>query len=281
MKVLVTGAKGQLGTELISELVKRGHEAIATDISDMDITDIGEVTEVVSSADPDVIIHCAAWTDVDGAEDNIDTVHNINVNGTKNIIDIATVLECKIVFISSDYVFEGLGDEPHVENSMCCPLSVYGQTKLDGEMMILTNQIEKFFILRVSWLFGKHGKNFVKTMLRLPSMVDHVNVVSDQIGRPTYAPDLSRLIVDMIATEKYGIYHVTNEGQYVSWADFAREIFRISGKPMKVISITSDQYKTVAHRPKNSRLSTSKLEENGFTPLPDWRDALRRYLKEE
>lgn len=282
MKVLVTGVKGQLGFDVVRELLKRKHTAIGVDIEEMDITDADAVRKTISEAAPDAVIHCAAWTAVDAAEDaeNIEKVHAVNGRGTENIANVCKALKCKMMYISTDYVFDGQGTEPwKPECRDYAPLSVYGQTKLDGELAV-SGLLDKYFIIRIAWVFGVNGKNFIKTMLRLSDTHESVRVVCDQIGTPTYTYDLARLLVDMIETEKYGYYHATNEGGYVSWAEYAEEIFRQAGKSTKVIPVTTEEYGvSKAKRPFNSRLDKSKLKENGFEPLPTWQDALARYLK--
>lgn len=301
MKVFVTGVAGQLGHDIMNELYKRGYEAVGSDLApaysgiadgsavttmpyvSLDITDKAAVERVITEIIPDAVIHCAAWTAVDLAEDDdkVAKVRAINAGGTENIALVCKQLDCKMTYISTDYVFDGQGTEPW--NPDCKdyrPLNVYGQTKLEGELAV-ANNLEKYFIVRIAWVFGLNGKNFIKTMLNVGKNHDTVRVVCDQIGTPTYTYDLARLLVDMIETEKYGYYHVTNEGGYISWYDFACEIFRQAGKSTKVIPVTTEEYgQSKAARPFNSRLDKSKLVENGFTPLPDWQDALSRYLKE-
>lgn len=301
MKVFVTGVAGQLGHDIMNELYKRGYEAVGSDLApvysgiadgsavttmpyvSLDITDKDAVERVITEIIPDAVIHCAAWTAVDLAEDDdkVAKVRAINAGGTENIALVCKQLDCKMTYISTDYVFDGQGTEPW--NPDCKdyrPLNVYGQTKLEGELAV-ANNLEKYFIVRIAWVFGLNGKNFIKTMLNVGKNHDTVRVVCDQIGTPTYTYDLARLLVDMIETEKYGYYHVTNEGGYISWYDFACEIFRQAGKSTKVIPVTTEEYgQSKAARPFNSRLDKSKLVENGFTPLPDWQDALSRYLKE-
>ncbi len=283
MKVLVTGVKGQLGYDVINELIKRGHEAVGVDIEEMDITDADSVNKVISEANPDVVIHCAAWTAVDAAEDeeNIPKVKAVNVDGTRNIVQICKQLDCKMIYISTDYVFNGQGTEPWQPDCKdYAPLCVYGQTKLDGELAV-SSVLDKYFIVRIAWVFGKNGKNFIKTMLNVGKKHHEVRVVSDQIGTPTYTYDLARLLVDMAESEKYGYYHATNEGGFISWYDFTCEIFRQAGYSTKIIPVTTEEYGlSKAKRPFNSRLDKSKLVENGFEPLPSWQDALARYLKE-
>lgn len=301
MKVFVTGVGGQLGHDVMNELHKRGYEGVGSDIQPeysgaqdgsavtnmpyvpMDITDASAVEQVITEAKPDVVIHCAAWTAVDLAEDadKVEKVRAINAGGTQNIANACKKLNCKMVYISTDYVFNGQGEkpwEPDCKNYE--PLNVYGQTKLEGELAV-ANTLEKYFIVRIAWVFGLNGKNFIKTMLNVGKKYDTVRVVCDQIGTPTYTLDLSRLLVDMIETEKYGYYHVTNEGGYISWYDFTCEIFRQAGYTTKVVPVTTEEYGlSKAARPFNSRLDKSKLVEQGFTPLPVWQDALGRYLKE-
>lgn len=301
MKVFVTGVGGQLGHDVMNELHKRGHEGIGSDIHPtysgimdgsavtampyeaLDITDAGAVREVLCRVQPDVVIHCAAWTAVDLAEDadKQDKVRAINAGGTQNIATVCKELDCKMVYISTDYVFNGQGEEPWEPDCKAYkPLNVYGQTKLEGELAV-SGTLEKYFIVRIAWVFGLNGNNFIKTMLNIGKKFETLRVVNDQIGTPTYTLDLSRLLVDMIATEKYGYYHATNEGDYISWYDFACEIFKQSGYTTKVIPVTTEEYGlSKAARPFNSRLDKSKLVENGFEPLPTWQDALQRYLKE-
>ncbi len=283
MKVLVTGVKGQLGYDVVGELTKRGHEAVGVDIDEMDITNAEAVGNVIGEAAPDAVIHCAAWTAVDAAEDeeNIPKVRAVNVDGTRNIAEICKKLNCKMIYISTDYVFNGQGSEPWQPDCKdYAPLNVYGQSKLDGEIAV-SELIEKFFIVRIAWVFGKNGANFIKTMLNIGKKYPELKVVCDQIGTPTYTYDLARLLVDMVETEKYGYYHATNEGGYISWYDFACEIFRQAGYDTKVNPVTTEEYGiSKAARPFNSRLDKSKLIENGFEPLPSWQDALARYLKE-
>ena len=280
MKVLVTGAKGQLGYDVVNELTLRGHEAIGVDISEMDITSAAQTMNVIAEISPDAVIHCAAWTAVDAAEDNEDAVRRVNADGTRNVASACKAVGAKMMYISTDYVFDGQGTEPwSADCKTFAPLNVYGRTKLEGERAVADN-IDNYFIVRIAWVFGAHGKNFVDTMLRLGQTHDTLRVVSDQIGTPTYTPDLARLLVDMIETEKYGYYNATNEGGYISWYEFACEIFRQAGIKTKVIPVTTKEYGlSKAKRPFNSRLDKSKLTANGFKPLPDWRNALERYLK--
>ena len=283
MKVLVTGVKGQLGHDVVNELIRRGHCAVGVDIEEMDITDSQSVDQVIRGANPDAVIHCAAWTAVDAAEEeeNIPKVRRVNGEGTAHIAKVCKALDCKMMYISTDYVFDGQGSDPwHPDSKDYAPLSVYGQTKLEGELAV-SGLLDKFFIVRIAWVFGVNGKNFIKTMLALSEKYDALRVVNDQIGTPTYTFDLARLLVDMIETEKYGYYHATNEGGYISWADFAAEIFRQAGKTTVVTPVTTAEYGvSKARRPFNSRLDKHKLVENGFEPLPTWQDALARYLKE-
>lgn len=283
MKVLVTGTKGQLGYDVVNELNDRGHEAIGVDVEEMDITDRGCVHAVMNKVKPDAVIHCAAWTAVDAAEEpeNYDKVRLVNAVGTQNIVSECKKLGCKMMYISTDYVFDGQGTEPWKPDCKdYAPLSVYGKTKLEGELAV-SGELDNYFIVRIAWVFGINGKNFIKTMLALSEKYESLRVVNDQIGTPTYTFDLARLLVDMIETDKYGYYHATNEGGYISWADFAKEIFKQAGKATVVNPVTTAEYGvSKAARPFNSRLNKSKLAENGFKPLPDWRDALTRYLKE-
>ena len=283
MKVFVTGVRGQLGFDVVNECKKRGYDVAGVDIGEMDITDANAVERVITAACPDVVVHCAAWTAVDAAEEteNIPKVRAVNAIGTQNIANVCKILGCKLIYISTDYVFDGQGTKPWVPDQKDYrPLNVYGQTKLEGELAV-AGTLEKYFIVRIAWVFGLNGKNFIKTMLSVGKKYDTVRVVSDQIGTPTYTYDLARLLVDMAKTEKYGYYHATNEGGYISWYEFACEIFRQAGYPTKVIPVTTQEYGlSKAKRPFNSRLDKSKLIENGFTPLPDWKDALGRYLKE-
>lgn len=301
MKVLVTGVAGQLGHDVMNELAARGHEGVGSDLAPaysgiadgsavtkaayvpMDITNAAQVREVISAVHPDAVIHCAAWTAVDAAEDadKQAKVQAINVQGTANIAAVCRELDCKMMYISTDYVFNGQGETPWDPDCKDYqPLNVYGQSKLGGELAV-SGALEKYFIVRIAWVFGLNGSNFIKTMLRLSETHDTLRVVCDQIGTPTYTYDLARLLVDMIESEKYGYYHATNEGGYISWYDFACEIFRQAGRATKVQPVTTAEYGvSKAARPFNSRLDKSKLAANGFTPLPDWKDALARYLKE-
>ena len=283
MKVLVTGVNGQLGHDVVNELTKRGHNAVGVDIDEMDITDKHSVQMVIKKTKPDAVIHCAAWTAVDLAEDEnkIALVRAVNTYGTRNIAEICKKLNCKMMYISTDYVFNGQGTEPWEPDCKDYePLNVYGQTKLGGGLAV-ANLLEKYFIVRIAWVFGVNGNNFIKTMLNIGKKYDELTVVNDQIGTPTYTYDLARLLVDMIETKKYGYYHATNEGGYISWYDFACEIFKQAGYNTKVKPVTTEEYGiSKAKRPFNSRLDKSKLIENGFKPLPTWQDALSRYLKE-
>lgn len=283
MNFLVTGVKGQLGYDVVNELEKRGHTAIGVDIEEMDITDSASVEKVINEAKPDGVIHCAAWTAVDAAEDaeNIPKVRKVNAKGTENIAKVCKSLDIKMIYISTDYVFDGQGEKPWEPDCKDYkPLNVYGQTKLEGEFAVSSN-LDKFFIVRIAWVFGVNGNNFIKTMLKLSDKYDTLKVVNDQIGTPTYTYDLARLLVDMAESDKYGYYHATNEGGYISWYDFACEIFKQAGKTMNVIPVTTEEYGlSKAARPFNSRLDKSKLVEKGFKPLPDWKNALERYLKE-
>lgn len=283
MKALVTGVKGQLGYDVVKELIKRGHEAVGVDVNEMDITDAEAVERVITEAMPDVVFHCAAWTAVDDAEDeeNIPKVRRVNVDGTRNVAQMCRKIGCKMIYISTDYVFGGQGIQPHkADCEDYAPLSVYGQTKLEGEKAV-ADILKKYFIVRIAWSFGVNGRNFVKTMLSVGKKYDTIRVVNDQIGTPTYTADLARLLVDMAQTEKYGRYHATNEGGFISWYDFACEIFKRAGYDTRVVPVTTEEYGlSKAVRPFNSRLDKSKLAENGFAPLPTWQDALDRYLKE-
>lgn len=287
MKFLVTGVKGQLGFDVVNELEKRGHEAVGVDIEEMDITDENSVNRVIKEANPQVVIHCAAWTAVDAAEDeeNIPKVMAVNAKGTEYIAKVCKELDCKMIYISTDYVFDGQGERPWEPEDDRAPLNVYGQSKYEGELAV-QSILEKYFIVRIAWVFGTHGKNFIKTMLNLGKTHDRLTVVADQIGTPTYTFDLARLLVDMAETDKYGIYHATNEGGYISWYDFTVEIMKQASEiddkynHVEVAPVGSDQYPAKAKRPSNSRMDKSKLVENGFTPLPDWKDAVARYIKQ-
>lgn len=310
MKILVTGVAGQLGHDVINELAKRGHKGIGSDIApeysgiadgtavttasyvQMDITDKASVAKTLLTVNPDAVIHCAAWTAVDAAEDEDkrDIVHMVNAVGTENIAAACADLNCKMMYLSTDYIFDGQGTAPWQPDCKDYkPLNVYGETKLEGEQAVSEN-LDKYFIVRIAWVFGKNGKNFIKTMLNVAKTHNEITVVNDQIGTPTYTFDLARLLVDMIETEKYGIYHATNEGGYISWYEFTKEIFRQAEKmgrteysedSVTVTPVTTEEYGiSKAARPFNSRLDKSKLTENGFTPLPTWQDAVKRYLQE-
>ena len=281
MRVLVTGAAGQLGHDVVIELEKRGHTAVGVDVADMDITDAAACERVIAQSAPDSVIHCAAWTAVDAAEDSEEACRRVNALGTRNIAEVCKALDVRMMYISTDYVFSGEGETPWQPDCReYAPISVYGKTKLEGELAV-SQLLEKFFIVRIAWVFGVNGKNFIRTMLSLGQKYDALRVVCDQIGTPTYTLDLARLLVDMIETDKYGYYHATNEGGYISWADFAAEIFRQAGMKTVVTPVTTEEYGlSKAARPKNSRLDKRKLAENGFEPLPPWQDALARYLKE-
>ena len=301
MKYFVTGVCGQLGHDVMNELASRGYEGVGSDIQpeysgvadgtavttmpyiSLDITDRAAVLKTIQDVKPDVVVHCAAWTAVDAAEDeeNQPKVRAINVDGTKNIADACKELDCKMIYISTDYVFNGQGEKPWEPDCKdYAPLCVYGQTKLDGEKAV-AGTLDKYFIVRIAWVFGLNGKNFIKTMLNVGKTHDRVTVVSDQIGTPTYTLDLSRLLVDMSETDKYGYYHATNEGGYISWYDFTVEIYKQAGYTTEVVPVTTAEYGiSKAARPFNSRLDKSKLVEAGFEPLPTWQDALSRYLKE-
>ena len=278
MIVLVTGVKGQLGHDVMDELALRGIEGFGVDVEEMDITDRTACETVISQEKPDAVIHCAAYTAVDAAEDNLELCRKINAEGTRNIARVCKAMDIKMMYISTDYVFNGGGERPWEPDDHREPLNVYGLTKYEGEIAVEQN-VQKYFIVRIAWVFGVNGKNFIKTMLRLGKEKGAVSVVNDQIGSPTYTYDLARLLVDMIETDKYGRYHATNEG-LCSWCDFAREIFKQANMNVEVIPVTSAEYPAKAKRPMNSRMSKDKLEENGFERLPSWQDALERYLKE-
>lgn len=302
MKIFVTGVNGQLGHDVMNELASRGYEGVGSDLASfysgiddgtavtrmpyvsLDITDAQAVKQVLEDVHPDAVIHCAAWTAVDMAEDdeNVAKVRAVNAGGTQNIANVCKELDCKMLYLSTDYVFDGQGTEPwQPDCKEYKPLNVYGQTKLEGELAV-SHTLDKYFIVRIAWVFGKNGKNFVKTMLNVGKTYDTVRVVNDQIGTPTYTFDLARLLVDMIESDKYGYYHATNEGGYISWYDFTCEIYRQAGYTTKVIPVTTAEYGlSKAKRPFNSRLDKSKLIANGFKPLPDWKDALQRYLNEQ
>lgn len=301
MKIFVTGVCGQLGHDVVNNAAARGYEVYGSDIQpiysgvadgsavtsapyvQLDITDQSAVNGVIDEIRPDAIIHCAAWTAVDAAEDveNRGKVDKINHLGTRYIAEAARSIDCKMLYLSTDYVFDGQGERPWEPDDKCySPLNIYGQSKLDGEQAV-SSTLDKYFIVRIAWVFGLNGKNFIKTMINVGKTHDTVRVVNDQIGTPTYTLDLSRLLVDMVETEKYGYYHATNEGGYISWYDFCVEFYKQYGLEAKVIPVTTEEYGlSKVARPKNSRLDKSKLVEAGFTPLPDWKDAVKRYLAE-
>ena len=278
MKVLVTGAKGQLGHDLLNEMAKRGIDSVGVDIDEMDVTDAQAVERVLNSSGADAVIHCAAYTAVDAAEDNEELCAKINGLGTENVAVACRSLDIPMMYLSTDYVFNGQGERPWEPDDPKEPLNVYGKTKYQGELAV-ERWLEKYFIIRIAWVFGANGKNFIKTMLRLGKEKGKVSVVCDEVGSPTYTYDLARLLVDMILTDRYGIYHATNEG-LCSWYEFAVEIFRQAGLDVEVTPVTAAQYAAKAKRPSNSRLNKDKLDQNGFTRLPSWQDALARYLKE-
>ncbi|MFD6442163.1 dTDP-4-dehydrorhamnose reductase [Peribacillus sp. NPDC060186] len=278
MKILVTGVSGQLGFDVVREGNKCGFEMYGTGSKEMDITNKENICEYVNKVKPDVIVHCAAYTAVDKAEDYKEDCYDVNANGTKYLAEAAKQIDAKFIYISTDYVFDGLGDAPFTEANIPNPIGQYGITKFEGEMVV-RSILEKYFIVRISWVFGLNGNNFIKTMLRLSETREELNVVGDQIGSPTYTVDLSRLLLQIVQTEKYGIYHASNEG-FCSWAEFSQEIFNQANKTVKVHSITTEEYPTRAKRPKNSRMSKQKLVDNGFNQLPTWEDALSRYLVE-
>ena len=277
MRVLVTGAKGQLGHDVMNELAKRGYEGIGVDVQEMDITDAQAVDRVITESKADKVIHCAAYTAVDAAEDNVDLCRRVNAQGTENIAEVCKKLDIPMLYLSTDYVFDGEGTRPWEPDDERDPLNVYGETKYEGELAIEKN-LEKYFIVRIAWVFGVNGKNFIKTMLNLAETHDTITVVNDQVGSPTYTYDLSRLLVDMIETEKYGRYHATNEG-LCTWYEFAVEIFRQAGVDVQVVPVTSEKFQAKAKRPHQRRLNEDKLDAMGFERLPAWQDALSRYLK--
>lgn len=280
MKVLVTGVNGQLGHDVMNELAKRDYEGVGVDVAEMDITDAEAVRRVMEEVRPDKMVHCAAWTAVDAAEDEVEMCRKVNAEGTENIARMCGEMDIPMIYLSTDYVFDGQGTRPwEPDDPVVQPLNVYGQTKYEGELAV-EKYTDKHYIVRIAWVFGVNGKNFIKTMLNLGKTHDTLTVVDDQIGTPTYTYDLARLLVDMLEKEEYGKYHVTNEGGYISWCDFAKEIFRQAGMNVTVTPVSSDQYPAKAKRPSNSRLEKKKLTEHGFTRLPDWQDALARYLKE-
>lgn len=282
MRILVTGVKGQLGHDVMNELAKRGHTGIGVDVEEMDITDAKKVNEVIRASEVEAVIHCAAYTAVDAAEDQVELCRKINAEGTENIAKVCKELDIKMMYISTDYVFDGEGTRPWEPDDERHPLNVYGLTKYEGELAV-EKYLDKFFTIRIAWVFGVNGKNFIKTMLKLSETHDELNVVDDQIGSPTYTYDLAVLLVDMIETEKYGRYHATNEG-LCSWYDFAVEIFKQAGMDVKVTPVSTAEYTAAypgqAKRPMNSRISKEKLSDNGFERLPSWQDAVGRYLKE-
>lgn len=280
MKILVTGYKGQLGYDVVNEATSRGIKAVGVDIDEMDITKPEQVNKVIKDGNYDAVVHCAAWTAVDKAEDPelLKTVKKVNVEGTENIANVCEELDIPMMYFSTDYVFDGQGETPWNEYSERKPLNVYGQTKYEGELAV--EKLKKHFIIRIAWVFGVNGNNFIKTMLRLGKDKGAVSVVNDQIGNPTYTFDLAKLVVDMIQTDKYGTYHATNSGNFISWYDFACEIFKQAGLDVVVTPVDSDTFPAVAKRPNNSRMNQSELDKNGFDRLPSWQDALSRYLKE-
>lgn len=275
--VLITGAKGQLGYDLVRELTKRNIKFLATDSDDLDITDEAKLTKFFKEHNVSCVIHSAAFTQVDRAEDEKELTHKINVTGTGNIVNECMKYDIPMVYFSTDYIFGGEGDKPYNVDDKANPLGEYAKSKYEGELLV--RKLNKYYIVRISWVFGINGNNFIKTMLKLSETKSELNVVSDQIGSPTYTVDLAKLIIDMIQTDKYGVYHATNEG-FVSWSDFAREIFKKANKNVVVHDVTTEEYNAKALRPKNSRLSKSKLVENGFDKLPSWQDALDRFLVE-
>ena len=284
MKIFVTGVKGQLGYDVVNELNKRGHETVGVDIDELDITKEQDVYAMLDEVKPDGVIHCAAWTAVDDAEDNYDKVMEVNAKGTEYIAKACKKLDVPMIYISTDYVFNGEGTTPWKPDDKREPLNVYGESKYRGELAV-EEVLDKYYIVRIAWVFGQNGKNFVDTMINLGKTHDKLTVVDDQIGTPTYTYDLARLLVDMIETDKYGTYHATNEGGFISWYDFTVEIMKQAGehdesyRKVVVSPVGSDAYPAKAKRPSNSRMDKSKLVENGFEPLPDWKDALCRYLK--
>jgi len=277
MRILVTGVKGQLGYDVVNELKKRGHTPIGVDVEEMDITDASAVEKEIKKEPLDAVIHCAAYTAVDAAEDNRELCMRVNAEGTRNIARVCRELDLKMVYISTDYVFDGEGERPWEPDDPREPLNVYGESKYQGELAV-EEYLEKYFTVRIAWVFGVNGKNFIRTMLRLAESQKEINVVNDQIGSPTYTYDLAVLLADMVETEKYGRYHATNEG-LCTWYEFAKEIFRQAGADVKVNPVSSDEFPAKAKRPHNSRMDKSKLVQNGFRPLPTWQDALKRYLE--
>ncbi len=283
MKIFVTGIKGQLGFDVVNELNKRGHEPVGVDIDELDIINAQDVHTMLEAVNPDGVIHCAAWTAVDDAEDNYDKVMSVNRDGTRHIAETCKKLDIPMIYISTDYVFNGEGNKPWKTDDNREPLNVYGESKYLGELAV-ENLLEKYYIVRIAWVFGQNGKNFVDTMINLGKTHNKITVVNDQIGTPTYTYDLAKLLVDMIETDKYGTYHVTNEGGYISWYDFSVEIMKQAGeyneayRRVEISPVGSDKYPTKAKRPSNSRMDKCKLEKNGFEALPNWKDALKRYL---
>lgn len=277
MKVLVTGVKGQLGYDVVKDLEKRGHQPIGVDRDEMDLMDNEAIRTFIMNLKPEAIIHCAAYTAVDKAEEEVETCYQINAESVKVISECAKELDVKLIYISTDYVFDGTKEGEYVETDLPNPINVYGASKLKGEQYVQT-LLEKYYIVRISWVFGVNGNNFIKTMRRLGSERDELNIINDQVGSPTYTADLAPLLVDMMETDKYGIYHVTNE-ETCSWYEFANEIFKQSRIEVKTNPITTDQYPTAAKRPMNSRMSKAKLKANGFNLLPTWQQALAHYLK--
>ncbi|WP_437829630.1 dTDP-4-dehydrorhamnose reductase [Niallia taxi] len=278
MKILVTGYNGQLGYDVVLEGNKLGYEMLGLTRKELDITNEENVKTYIYNSNPDAIIHCAAYTAVDAAEDDKEACWNVNVNGTKYLAEAAKTITAKFIYISTDYVYEGTGKAPFTEGDKANPQGYYGKTKYEGENLV-QKILEEFFIVRISWVFGINGNNFIKTMLRLSETRSTLNVVGDQFGSPTYTVDLAKLLLDMIATDRYGIYHASNEG-FTNWADFAQEIFNVAGKEVEVNNIKTEEYPTKAVRPKNSRMSKDKLAKSGFNRLPDWQDALQRYIAE-
>lgn len=277
LKVLVTGVNGQLGYDVVLELAKRGHQAVGVDAAEMDITDAALVSKIIGELEPDAVIHCAAYTAVDKAEDNIEICRKVNAEGTENIAKACKDIGCKMMYISTDYVFDGQGERPwEPDEEVTAPLNVYGLTKYEGEQM-LQKYVDKFFVVRISWVFGINGNNFIKTMLKVGKERGVVSVVSDQVGSPTYTADLAITLCDMIESDKYGIYHATNEG-FCSWYEFACEIFAAAGMNVQVNAVSSDAFPAKAKRPKNSRMTKDKLTANGFEKLPSWQDATKRYV---
>lgn len=277
MKVFVTGVKGQLGFDVVNELRGRGIETVGVDIEEMDITDAGAVCRVITEAAPDAVIHCAAYTAVDAAEENEEICRKVNADGTRNIAAVCKELDIKMIYISTDYVFDGKGTRPWEPDDERHPLNVYGQTKYEGELAV-QDALDKYFIVRIQWVYGVNGKNFVKTMLRLAETNTRINVVNDQFGSPTYTFDLAKMLADMVLTDKYGIYHAANDG-ICTWYEFACEIFKQAGIDIEVAPVSSTEFPSKAKRPENSRMNQDKLAENGFERLPSWQDALQRYLK--